>query len=131
MAKYMIKFLKVDEEVRKSIKLPKQAVEILAWAETEYGENAVDQRDLFETLDSHLTDNKVLSVSPKQPISRIFQFYRKRLADEGLIEIEKEASPEKPAKEPKAPKEASTGKSRRRKDDAISETAADGAQDVL
>lgn len=117
MAKYIIKFSKFDDEARKAVKLPKQAVEILAWAETEYGENAVDQKDLFETLDSHLTDNKVLSVSPKQPISRIFQFYRKRLADEGLITIEKTDEP-KAAKAPKEPGEKSAGKSRRRKDEA-------------
>lgn len=127
MAKFMITFLKVDEEIRKSIKLPKQATEILAWADVEYGQNPVDQKDLFETLDSHLTDNKVLSVSPKQPISRIFQFYRKRLADEGLISVEKE---EAPKKEPKAAGESkASGKSRRRKDEATEDAGADA--DVL
>lgn len=128
MAKYMIQFLKKTDEERKEIKLPKQAVEILAWAETEYGDNKVDQKDLFETLDSHLTDNKILSVTPKQPISRIFQFYRKRLADEGLITLEKEAEAPKAAKEPGAAKEAG-GKSRRRKDEPA-ETAGEAA-DVL
>lgn len=118
MAKYMITFLKKTDEERKEIKLPKQAVEILAWAETEYGQNPVDQKDLFETLDSHLTDNKVLSVSPKQPISRIFQFYRKRLADEGLISIEKTESP-KTEKVAKEPNDKSAGKSRRRKDEPV------------
>lgn len=127
MAKYMIVFNKLDEEARKAIKLPKQAVEILAWAETEYGTNAVDQKDLFETLDSHLTDNKVLTVSPKQPISRIFQFYRKRLADDGLITVEKTESP-KAEKVAKEPGEKSAGKSRRKKDEATGDSA---SADVL
>lgn len=124
MSKNTVKFIKLSNEAAKEIKLPKQANEILAWAYPEYGDTVVDQKELFEAMDSHLTDNKILSVTPKQPISRIFQFYRKRLAEEGLIEITKEAG------EPKAPKEKKEGepkasKSRRRKDEPVDEETAD------
>lgn len=125
-----IKMLKTDVEEIKKVKLPKQAVEILAYMAGQFGENTVDQKDLFADLDSHLEDNKVLSVTPKQPISRIFQFYRKRLGDEGFISIEKTES-EKKATEDKAEGGKKSSKNRR-KDVPVEEAgAADVAADQL
>jgi hypothetical protein len=126
-----IKMLKTDVEELKKIKLPKQATEILVWMAGEYGENTVDQKDLFEALDSHLEDNKVLSVTPKQPISRIFQFYRKRLADEGIISTEKTEA-EKKASKAEGGEAKSNGKKSRRKDAPVDANAgADTAADQL
>lgn len=118
-----IKLLKTDVEELKKIKLPKQASEILVYMAGAFADKEVDQKELFTDLDSHLEDNKVLSVTPKQPISRIFQFYRKRLADEGIISTTKTET-EKPAK---AEGEASNGgakKSKSRRKDAPVEEAA-------
>lgn len=120
-----IKMLKTDVEEIKKVKLPKQAVEILVYMAGQFGENTVDQKDLFADLDSHLEDNKVLSVTPKQPISRIFQFYRKRLGDEGFISVEKTEAEKKAPAEGEA-KGAKASKSRR-KDVPVEETAADAA----
>lgn len=125
-----IKLLKTDVEELKKIKLPKQASEILVWMAGEYGENTVDQKDLFEALDSHLEDNKVLSVTPKQPISRIFQFYRKRLGDEGIIQIEKTEAEKKVKAEGEAGAKA-TKKSRRKDAPVEGAGAADTAADQL
>lgn len=128
-----IKLLNTDVEALKKIKLPKQASEILVYMAGAFGDKEVDQKDLFTDLDSHLEDNKVLSVTPKQPISRIFQFYRKRLADEGIISMTKTET-EKPAK---AEGEAANGgakKSKSRRKDAPVEEAqaqADTAADQL
>lgn len=122
MSKMTIALNETTEEDLKKHKLPKQASEILVWMFQTYGVGkAVEQKELFETLDSHLSDNKVLSVTPKQPISRIFQFYRKRLADEGIITIVKEAA----AKEEKTEGDTTVkgNKKSRRKDAPVAEEA--------
>lgn len=116
-----IKLLKTDVEELKKIKLPKQASEILVWMAGEYGDRQVDQKELFAALDSHLEDNKVLSVTPKQPISRIFQFYRKRLGDEGIIEIEKTAAEKKEEAVGNAENGGAKAKKSRRKDAPVEE----------
>ena len=114
--------LKVSE-IGEDIKLPKQAREIVDYliGNMTVGE-PVDQKSLMENLDFHQDDNKILSTTPKQPISRIFQFYRKRLADEGILEYERVKA------EPKAKKEKSEGGEaparRKKKPEAESEEAA-------
>ena len=93
MAKYMISLLERKEVQNKDAKLQKQATEILKWMDAEYGvDTPVDQKDLIAKFDEHQEDNKILSATPRQPISRIFAFYRKRLETEGYIRVDKEAS---------------------------------------
>lgn len=105
-------------------KMPKQAREIMEYLisndKITVGE-PVDQKDLLANLDYHQDDNKILSTTPKQPISRIFQFYRKSLCDAGYLGYERVTV----AKEPKAKKEAADGDQPRRKKKAdVSEEAA-------
>ena len=109
--------------IPEDMKLPKQAREILEYMinnpDIPKGE-PMDQKDLMANLDFHQEDNQVLSVTPKQPISRIFQFYRKRLTDAGILEYERMKA------EPKAKKEKVEGEApaRRKKKADVEEEAA-------
>lgn len=119
MSRLIISLNETTEEDLKKLELPKQAKEILGWMFHTYGVGKqVPQPQLFEELDSHQEDNQILSTTPKQPISRIFQFYRKRLGDEKIITIDKSAEEkkEKVAKEP-----GSKASSKRRKDAPVGE----------
>lgn len=95
----------VTPELIMGMKLPLQLREITKWFLAEYGPSKeVDQADLFKALDSHQEDNKVLSRTPVQPISRIMAFYRGRLEEIGLYKMDKEA------RSPRAPKVDAEGK---------------------
>lgn len=81
------------------VKLPKQAREIHEYlAKNLEVDKVVDQKDLGEALDAHQEDNTILSVTPKQPISRIFAFYRGKYVEAGLMSYER-VSVAKPKKE--------------------------------
>lgn len=115
-----------EEDIAKA-ELPKQAKEILKWWFNEYGvDTPVKQDDFFKALDSHQEDNQILSVTPKQPISRILQFYRKRLGEEGFITITKTEEPAKAEGDEKSTKSKSSG--RRKKDAPVEESAESQSQ---
>lgn len=117
MSKMLISLNQTTEEDIKKLELPKQAKEILAWWFGNYGVGKeVDQKDVFKDLDSHQEDNTVLSVTPKQPISRIFQFYRKRLGDENIVTINKVAEPKAAKTEDTAGSTKGKAGDKRRKD---------------
>lgn len=106
-------------------KMPKQAREIMEYliANDKIQKDVpVDQKDLLANLDYHQDDNKILSVTPKQPISRIFQFYRKSLCDAGFLGYERITV----ARAPKEKKEGGEPQARRKKkaDEATEEAAA-------
>jgi hypothetical protein len=84
----MVALLK--KEVPEDVKLPKQAREIHEYLSKnlEVGKK-VDQKDLAEALDAHQEDNAILSTTPKQPISRIFAFYRARFVEAELMSYER------------------------------------------
>lgn len=122
MSKIMVSLLERTTETGDK-KLPKQAQEILTWFDSEYGKGTpVDQKAVMEALDSHQEDNKVLSATPRQPISRIWNFYRKRLADDGYINVDKLAEKEAEVSADSDNTEKKVSK-RRRKDAPVEETA--------
>lgn len=94
-------------EVIMATKQPLQLREITKYVFATHGiGKELDQVELFTELDSHQTDNKVLSKTPNQPISRIMAFYRGRLDEIGFFTTTK--TPKAP-KAPKAPKEVVLG----------------------
>jgi len=113
------------KEIPEGVKLPKQAAEIHAYLATnlEVGK-VVDQKDLAEALDAHQEDNEVLSTTPKQPISRIFAFYRARYVEAGIMSYERVSV----AKPKKAKEDGETGEAEapasRRKTKPAEEAAA-------
>lgn len=110
-------------ELIMSLKQPLQLREITKWFLAEYGtDKAVTQEDLFKALDSHQEDNKVLSRTPVQPISRIMAFYRGRLDEIGLYHVEKEARAPKEKKEPG--EKAAPKKSKRKMAEEATESGA-------
>lgn len=110
-------------ELIMSLKQPLQLREITKWFLAEYGtDKAVTQEDLFKALDSHQEDNKVLSHTPVQPISRIMAFYRGRLDEIGLYHVEKEARAPKEKKEPG--EKAAPKKSKRKMAEEATESGA-------
>lgn len=102
---------KITEGDIRKLDFPKQAKEILRWMLREYGINTpVDQKELFIALDSHQNDNSIHSATPKQPISRIFQFYRKPLADAGIITRDKQTKQDERCQTPPRWAPGSSGK---------------------
>jgi hypothetical protein len=128
MSRLILALNQTDEEAIKKAELPKQAKEILTyWLKTHGVGQEVKQDELFKDLDSHQEDNQVLSVTPKQPISRIMQFYRKRLSEEGFITVTKSEEPVK-AESAEGSTKGKAGK-KRRKDAPVDEADAQSASD--
>jgi hypothetical protein len=82
---------KVTPALIASIKTP-QCREILHYLFTTYGvETPIDQNELLIEMNSHQHDGKVLRNGSAGPISRIYEFYRKRgLTDPGYMTVSKE-----------------------------------------
>lgn len=94
--------LEMTKETIMAMKQPLQLREIACYVLATHGvDKELDQKELFDELDEHQTDNAVLSRTPAQPISRVLGFYRGRLDEIGLFTTTK--VPREP-KEPKAPK---------------------------
>src|SRR5262245_10133959 len=84
-------------ELIMGLKQPLQLREITKWFLAEYGTGKdVEQAELFKALDSHQEDNKVLSRTPVQPISRVMAFYRGRLEEIGLYKVDMQRAPKAP-----------------------------------
>lgn len=95
------------KEAIMALKQPLQLREIACYVLATHGVGKeLDQAALFEELDSHQSDNKVLSRTPAQPISRVMAFYRGRVDEIGLFTTTK--TPKEP-KAPKAPKTDADG----------------------
>jgi hypothetical protein len=76
-----------------AIKTP-QCREILQYLFTTHGvDNPINQSDLLLEFNAHQHTGKVLSKGSSGPISRIYEFYRKRgLQDPGFITVTKSPS---------------------------------------
>lgn len=107
--------VEITPELIMGLKLPLQLREITKWFLAEYGVGKeVEQGELFKALDSHQEDNKVLSRTPVQPISRIMAFYRGRLEEIGLYKMDKEARAPRATKSADGKTTAAPKKSKRK-----------------
>ena len=90
MATFITLTDKVTEVSIAAIKAP-QCREILSFLFKEYGVgNPINNGDLLLEMNTHQHDGKVLSKGSAGPISRIYEFYRKRgLEDPGFITVTK------------------------------------------
>lgn len=115
----------ITPELIMGLKLPLQLREITKWFLAEYGVGKeVEQTELFKALDSHQEDNKVLSRTPVQPISRIMAFYRGRLEEIGLYKMDKEARAPRAAKSADGKTAAAPKKSKRKMAEEATESGA-------
>lgn len=88
----MTTFVKVNEvsqETINSAKVAPQCKILATWLTLNKVDEKVNQQDLLLELNSHQMTNEIFNYTPKNPISAIYQFYRRDLINLGVIEIEK------------------------------------------